>query len=144
MRIGRARHRRRRGPIDEAVLFVSDTTDWPAALIAAVARDGYVALRVDDLTTARAFLGKGGVKALFMIARPLGAKDVLVLRECRRAFPATAIVAMTTASNQPDLKRAFESGATAFLSWPADPDVVRQALESAAVSVAPGGKEWTQ
>jgi DNA-binding NtrC family response regulator len=128
------------------VLFVSDGTDWPAALIAAVARDGYVVLRIDDLTTARSFLGNRGIKALFMRARPLGANDVLVLRECRRLSPATAIIAMTMASNQPDIKRAFESGATAFLSWPAAPDAVRQALESGAAPVAPnqGRKQWTQ
>lgn len=115
---------------DESVVFVNDAADWPPDLLGCITHEGYAASRIEDLSLAPSFLRNGGVRALFVGARPLGAKDLLLLRECREVSPSTAVVVMTTTPTQPDLKRAFESGATAFLSWPASPEVVRRALSS--------------
>jgi hypothetical protein len=123
--------------VDAAVVFVRGRDEWPQEFISSVTREGYVALRIDYLALAPSFLRKGDVRALVVGAGPMGAKDLLVLRECREASPGTAIVAMTTAPTQPGLKRAFESGATAFLSWPAPPEVLRQALASGTSPAGP-------
>ncbi len=71
---------------------------------------------------------------------PLAASDILLLRRVREASPRTAIVVVTRTPTHPDLKRAFESGATAFLSWPASTDALRQAIESGEPS--PGTLIW--
>lgn len=110
--------------------------EWPPEFISSVSREGYTVFRIEDLSLAPSLLREGDVGALVVGAAPLGAKDLLVLRECREVSPSTAILVMTTAPTQPDLKRAFESGATAFLSWPAPPEVLRQALASGTVSDA--------
>lgn len=114
----------------EAVVLVGAPDEWPEELVGCITRQGYAALRIGDLIAAPAFLRNGAVKALLVGARPFGAKELLILRECRQLSPGTAIVVITTRPTQPDLKRAFESGATAFLSWPAPNHVVRQALAS--------------
>ena len=61
--------------------------------------------------------------------RPLAASDLLLLRRIRELSPRTAVVVVTKTPTDPDLKRAFESGATAFLSWPASNDAVRHAID---------------
>jgi DNA-binding response OmpR family regulator len=112
------------------VLLVGNEQDWPKELKASLHDDGYAADSVAELSLVPARLADGRVRALFVFARPLGASDLLVLRRVREASPRTAIVAVTRTPTDPDLKRAFESGATSFLSWPASPDALRHAVES--------------
>jgi DNA-binding NarL/FixJ family response regulator len=114
---------RRRG-----VLLVGH--DWPQELSAVLDRTGYLADRVGELSLVPPLLAAGAIQAIFVSAGPLGASDVLVLRSVREAAPRTAIVVVTRTPTDPDLKRAFENGATAFLSWPASTDAVRHAIES--------------
>jgi len=116
-------------PASKAVLLVGGERDWPAELQASLHGNGYETGCVADLSLVPSRLADGSVRALFVFARPLGASELLVLRGVREASPRTAIVVFTRTPTDPDLKRAFESGATAFLSWPASPDALRHAIE---------------
>jgi DNA-binding NarL/FixJ family response regulator len=113
-----------------AVLVVHGTREWPAELVAAVAREGYLVVRIDDVRLVPFFVLAGGVTAILVEARGLELVDGLALGMCRRHSPATAVVAMAFDAAAPTLKRALEHGATVFLSWPAPPAVVAQALRS--------------
>jgi DNA-binding NarL/FixJ family response regulator len=84
--------------------------------------------------------GAAAVRALFVVATPLGASDLLILRRIRQTSPQTGIVVFARSPTNPDLKLAFESGATAFLSWPASKEAVRQAVESGGVPT--GQSSW--
>jgi DNA-binding NarL/FixJ family response regulator len=55
-----------------------------------------------------------------------------MLQRARERWPGTAIVVITRRPNDPDVKRAFECGATAFLSWPASTEALRCAIASGA------------
>ena len=76
-----------------------------------------------------AFLGASEVTALIVNANRLGLKGKVALRECRRISPSTAVVVVATTAAH-GLKDALEGGATAFVSWPAPPEVLRRALRS--------------
>jgi DNA-binding response OmpR family regulator len=116
-------------PSSKTVL-VGEAGDWPPDLRDSLGRDGYTVDRVTELSLVPSLLTDGQTRALFVIARPLPASDLLLLRRVRETSPRTAIVVVTKTPTQPDLKRAFESGATAFLSWPASAVALRQAIES--------------
>ncbi len=116
-------------PPPKAVL-VGDDRDWPSDLRDSLGRDGYRVDRVTELSLVPSLLTDGQTRVLFVVARPLAASDLLLLRRVRETSPRTAIVVVTRTPTQPDLKRAFESGATAFLSWPASAEALRQAIES--------------
>ena len=122
---------------DKAVLLVGNEREWPLELKARLQDDGYTTSSVEDLSVVASWLSGGGVGALFVFARPLGASEILALRRVREASPRTAIVVITRTPTDPDLKRAFESGATAFLSWPASPEALRHAIESGEAPVEP-------
>jgi CheY-like chemotaxis protein len=122
---------------DSAVLLVGNEADWPKELKAMLEGDGYATHVVADLSLVPSLLAGGKVRAVFVLARPLGAGDLLVLRRVREASPRTAIVVVTRTPTDPDLKRAFESGATAFLSWPALPAALRHALDSGDLPASP-------
>ena len=122
------------------MLLVGNEGDWPPELKATLDGDGYPADSVADLSLVPSLLGGGRVRALFVSAGPLGASDLLVLRRVREASPRTAIVVVTKTPTDPDLKRAFESGATAFLSWPASTDALRHAVESGEVPTPQGSR----
>jgi DNA-binding NtrC family response regulator len=128
------------GVAPNVVLLIGDGRDWPPELESFLAREGYVTNRLADLDAAVRSLNHSAVRALLVVARPLGAADLIILRRLREARPQTGIVVVTTTPTSPDLKRAFESGATAFLSWPASPEALRQAVESGAVPASPGGR----
>ena len=98
-------------------------------------------LRLAELGEAPAFLSASEVTALIVNANRLGLKGKVALRECRRVSPATAVVVVATTAVR-GLKDALEGGATAFVSWPASPEVLRRALHSGrddgrAAAVAP-------
>lgn len=138
-RVGPASHRPAQASPPRSVLLVGHERDWPPELKASLRADGYLANTVPDLALAPPLTADGGVGALFLRARPLGASELLVLRSVREASPGTAIVVVTRDPSDPDLKRAFESGATAFLSWPASPDSLRHAIGSGAAQSGAGG-----
>jgi hypothetical protein len=108
--------------------------EWPPDFEAFVAReligrDGALVARLGELGEAPAFLSSSDVTALIVNANRLGLKGKVALLECRRISPATAVVVVATTAAR-GLKDALEGGATAFVSWPAPPEVVRQALRS--------------
>jgi len=116
------------GPPLELVLLVGERGDWQPEMGALLAREGYAADHVVRLEAALPLLEGGAVRALLLAAGPLAASDVLLLRRIREDAPGTAIVVVTMTPTDPDIKRAFESGATAFLSWPASTVALRQAI----------------
>jgi DNA-binding NarL/FixJ family response regulator len=108
--------------------------EWPADFEAFVARelvgrDGALVARLEELGEAPAFLSSSEVTALIVNANDLGLKAKVTLRECRRISPSTAVVVVATSAAR-GLKDALEGGATAFVSWPATPEVLRRALKS--------------
>jgi DNA-binding NtrC family response regulator len=115
------------------VALVGDAPDWQPELEALLAREGYASDRVGRLELVLSMLASGAVRALFLAAGPLAASDLLILQRIREASPRTAVVVVTKTPTDPDLKRAFESGATAFLSWPATNDAVRRAIDRGAL-----------
>jgi DNA-binding NarL/FixJ family response regulator len=114
------------------VVLVGSEPEWPAEIGSSLARAGYTAERVSELALVPPLLADGGVCAVFVSTRPLGASDLLVFRRLRDFAPRTAIVVVTRTPTDPDLKRAFENGATAFLSWPASSDALQHAIDSRA------------
>ncbi|HSD65522.1 MAG TPA: hypothetical protein VLF95_02415 [Vicinamibacteria bacterium] len=106
--------------------------EWPADFEAFVARelvgrDGALVARLAELGDAPSLLGSSEVDALIVNANCLGLKATVALRECRRISPSTAVVVVATTAAR-GLMDALEGGATAFVSWPAAPEVVRRAL----------------
>lgn len=116
---------------------MGEAPDWQPELEALLAREGYASDRVGQLETVLSMLAGGALRALFLAAGPLAASDLIVLRKIREAAPRVAVVVVTKTPTDPDLKRAFESGATAFLSWPASDDAVRRALDRGAPVASP-------
>jgi DNA-binding NarL/FixJ family response regulator len=115
--------------------------EWPSDFEAFVARelvgrDGALVARLAELGEAPSFLGSSEVKALIVNANRLGLKGQVALRECRRVSPSTALVVVATSATH-GLKDALEGGATAFVSWPAPPDVVRRALYGVGEAAVP-------
>jgi CheY-like chemotaxis protein len=102
--------------------------EWQQELRALLASDGHGTRRVAQLEDALKVLADRSVQALFLPAGPMAASDLLHLKRIRESAPRTAVVVVTRKPTDPDLKRAFESGATAFLSWPASAAAVRQAV----------------
>jgi DNA-binding NtrC family response regulator len=111
------------------VALVGEAPDWQAELDVVLGREGYATNRVARLDALLPLVAAGPVRALFLSAGPLAASDLLLLRRIREIAPRTAVVVVTNTPTDPDLKRAFESGATAFLSWPASVEALRQAID---------------
>jgi len=115
--------------------------EWPADFEAFVAgelvgRDGALVARLAELSDAPAFLSSSDVTALIVNSSRLGLRGKVALRECRRISPRTAVVVVATSAGR-GLKDALESGATAFVAWPAAADVVRRALRSGGEPLGP-------
>jgi len=109
--------------------LVGEAPEWQPELGILLSSEGYATDRVARLDAVLPMLDSGAVQALFLAAGPLAASDLLLLRRIREVSPRTAVVVVTKTPSDPDLKRAFESGATAFLSWPASNDAVRHAID---------------
>lgn len=118
--------------VPKLVALVGEAPDWQPELEELLATEGFATDRVGQLETVLSLLARGAVSALFLAAGPLAASDLLLLQRIREVSPRTAIVVVTKTPTDPDLKRAFESGATAFLSWPASNDAVRRAMDRGA------------
>jgi DNA-binding NtrC family response regulator len=116
-----------------AVVLIGDPREWPPDFESLLTAEGYAAGHLPELESVLRSIELAAVRALFVIARPLGASDLLILRRIRRTSPQTGIVVVGSSPTNPDLKLAFESGATAFLSWPASREAVRQAVDSGSV-----------
>jgi DNA-binding NtrC family response regulator len=123
-----------------AVVLVGDPRDWPPDFESLLTAEGYAAGHLPELEAVIPIIEAAAVRALFVVARPLGASDLLILRRIRRTSPQTGIVVVARSATNPDVKLAFESGATAFLSWPASTEAVRQAVDSGSVPAAQGSR----
>jgi len=134
----RASLKKSRGP--RFVVLVGEAPDWQPELGIHLASEGYATDRVARLDAVLPMLASGAVQALFLAAGPLAASDLILLRRIREVSPRTAVVVVTKTPNDPDLKRAFESGATAFLSWPASTDAVRHAIDRGTLLASAGSR----
>jgi DNA-binding NarL/FixJ family response regulator len=114
------------------VVVVDDGAAWPAELLDAVDQAGYLSVHVSTLSSAISVIERSNAVAVLIDGRHLGLVDTVVLRQCRERFPNAAVIVVTTGEVRPELMRAFESGATSFIAWPASCVVVRQALDAAA------------
>jgi DNA-binding NtrC family response regulator len=124
------RHSTQENDIKEReVILVGGAADWLPELQSLLALEGYSTGWVSQLEAVLSMLAEGPVKALFLAAGPLAASDLLLLQRIRETSPGTAIVVVTKTPTDTDLKRAFEDGATAFLSLPASNDAVRRAID---------------
>jgi DNA-binding response OmpR family regulator len=113
-----------------AVIVVGGAeASWGAELEAFLAHHGYRSARVPELAMAPFLLLSRGVTALILEARRLGASDLAALARVRRLAPEVSIIAVASESAPAELKRAFEQGATTFVSWPAPDWVLLAALE---------------
>jgi DNA-binding NarL/FixJ family response regulator len=110
------------------VLIVDGHRGWPAELLSTIAGQGHAIVHIDDIRLVPFFVLAGGVQAVLVDVRALQLLGELALLQCRRCSPATAVVVLGSSSSAGEVKRALDSGATAFLPWPAAPDVVAQAL----------------
>jgi DNA-binding NtrC family response regulator len=119
---------------------VGEAPDWQPDLGILLSNEGYAIDRVAQLDAVLPSLAGTAVQAILLAARPLAATDLLILRRIRESSPRTAVVVVTKTPTDPDLKRAFESGATAFLSWPASSDAVRHAIDRGAPPAAPASR----
>jgi CheY-like chemotaxis protein len=115
------------------VVLVGDGPEWQGELRELLAHEGFPTERVARLDAVLGLLAERAVHALFLAALPLTASDLLVVRRIRELSPGTAVVATTRRPTDPDLKRAFESGATAFLSWPASVPALRHAISGGGI-----------
>jgi DNA-binding NtrC family response regulator len=111
------------------VALVGEAPAWQPELETLLNDEGYATGRVPQLDAVLPLLAGGSVRALFLAAGPLAARDLLLLRRIREVSPLAAVVVVTKTATDPDIKRALESGATAFLSWPASNDAVRRAID---------------
>jgi DNA-binding response OmpR family regulator len=114
------------------VVLVGEGPGWQPAIERLLVKEGYVVDRVARLDQALSLLDRVALRALVFASGPVAATDFLVLRRIREASPHTAVVVVTLAATDPDLKLAFESGATAFLSWPASNTALRHAIDPGA------------
>ena len=115
------------------VVLVGEGLDWQPEIERLLVREGYLTDHVGALDAALPLLDAGSVGAFLVAACPLAGSDVFLLRRVREVSPRTAIVVVTKTPTDPDLKRAFENGATAFLSWPASAEALRHAIDRGAL-----------
>lgn len=118
-----------------AVLVIHTGRAWSQELLDEIARLGYLVVRVDDARLIPFFVLAGGVTAVLLDARSLGMTELMALRKCREHAPGTSVIVASPDATQEDLKRALDAGATAFLTLPAPPLLVGEALRS--------GASWT-
>ncbi|MBI4511033.1 MAG: pentapeptide repeat-containing protein [Deltaproteobacteria bacterium] len=121
----------RHGQDKGAILFIEGGRAWPTELLRLTAHQGYANVHVDDTEHVRSLVRSGGVVAVVVDVRSLGMLDVLALRKCREDSPSMALVVTAATAAPSDIKRALDSGATAFVSWPAPAEVILAALGSA-------------
>lgn len=112
------------------VLVVQGQRPWPDSMLGFLVDEGYTVIAIDHSREIPFFVLAGGVRAVLLDDRGLGLTDRLALSRCRIESPSTAVVVIAMEGAPRDVARALESGASAFLTWPSPPDVVRQALRS--------------
>lgn len=115
-----------------AVVIAPTRSEWPRDLLETISREGYTLVRIDDLRLVLFLVLAGGVSAVIVDGRAMETLGAMALRKCRECSPSTAVVVLALDATPATMKRALESGATAFLSWPASPQVVARALRGGA------------
>lgn len=126
-----SQHDDRRNQSKPAVVLIVDAgRDWSPDLLDEVGRQGFLVAHIEDVKRLPLVVGTGSVRAVLVHARSLDVNQVMLLRECRASAPRMSLVVVSSMAAQADVKRAIDSSATAFLSLPASPREVRNALLS--------------
>ena len=129
---------------ERAVILVEDGLPGAEEIASVLSARRYRVARVRDLAMVPFLLLSGGVSAVLLGGGGLGQRDVMALQRFRKAVPGMRIVVV--ASGPAEMKRALDSGATAFVPWPAPARVVLDALgcgqgDSEEADRAPPGEE---
>jgi DNA-binding NtrC family response regulator len=118
------------GLAHNTVILVGADAVWPSELLKLLNPEEWKFILVGDLEDLPPRLAQGNVQAVILTPCAWSGRELLLLSECRRRSPETALVIMGEDPVAPRLKRAFEQGATAFLRWPASPEAVLHAIRS--------------
>jgi DNA-binding NarL/FixJ family response regulator len=110
------------------VLLIGAGASWPDELMKLLPDGEWAIERLSDLEEVPGRLARGQVCAILTTPRQWSGRELALLRECRARAPETAYLVMAEDPAAPDLKRAFEHGATAFVRWPSSPEVVLRAI----------------
>ncbi len=110
------------------VLLIGAGASWPDELLKLLPDGEWAIERLSDLEEVPGRLARGPVCAILTTPRQWSGRELALLRECRARAPETAYLVMAEDPAAPDLKRAFEHGATAFVRWPSSPEVVLRAI----------------
>jgi DNA-binding response OmpR family regulator len=121
-----------------AVILVEEPIHpWVAAIERMLSERRFRIARVRELAMVPYLLLAGGVSALFLSGRRLGRSDLDTLQKCRKLAPTLRVIVIAARGAAGDMKHALESGATAWLEWPADEAVVLEALRDGGSTAAP-------
>jgi len=123
------------------VVLIGASAVWSQELLRLLPAEEWAVERLADLSQVPDRLAHGPVSAILTTPRQWSGRELLILRECRVRSPETAYLVMAEDPTAPDLKRAFENGATAFVRWPSSPEVVLGAILGAPQPVAAGGRQ---
>ena len=110
------------------VLLIGAGASWPEELMKLLPAGEWAIERLADLEDVPGRLTRGPVCAILTTPRQWSGRELALLRECRARAPETAYLVMAEDPAAPDLKRAFEHGATAFVRWPSSPEVMLRAI----------------
>lgn len=113
-----------------AVVVVDSGSSWPQELLDELYRQGFLVWRIDDARRLPLVVVTGDVRAVLVQARSLRMTDVIALRQCREHAPRISVIAVSPLASDAEVKRALDSGATAFLSLPVSAHQLRDALRS--------------
>ncbi len=119
------------------VLLIGAAAGWPEELLRLLPAGEWDVERLADLEELPDRLVRGPVSAILTTPRQWSGRELSILRECRVRSPKTAYLVMAEDPAAPDLKRAFEHGATAFVRWPSSPEVVLRAILGAPAPAGP-------
>ncbi len=104
------------GPISRVILVAPEGAEWVSSTFTFLAGRRHVVARLASLSFASFLALRGGVAALIIDARMLGAGSAAKITQLRTARPRLRVVAIGAAG--PDAKHALEAGGTSYLSWP--------------------------
>ncbi len=110
------------------VVLIGASAVWSQELLRLLPAEEWAVERLADLEEVPGRLARGPVCAILTTPRQWSGRELALLRECRARAPETAYRVMAEDPAAPDLKRAFEHGATAFVRWPSSPEVVLRAI----------------
>jgi len=118
------------------LLIVDDDAVFRGALTRAFERRGFAVRSVDSVAAARAEIERRPPDLAVVDLKLGDGSGLTVVTDLRRCGPATRIVVLTGYASIATAVEAIKLGATNYLTKPATPDEILQALEQAAPDAA--------